>query len=207
VTDFPASGHFTRMLPAPGPGDVPEAPAAPDPQHALQHMDFAEVYRAHFDFVWRSLRRLGVPEPQLEDSAQEVFLVIHRRLSGFEGRSSLKSWIFGIVLRVASQARRTTRRRPEQALPADLVASERFDPHEATAQAQARELVYQLLEELDDEKRVVFILAELEQMTVPEIAEAIAVKVNTVYSRLRAARREFELALAARRAPDSRRQP
>jgi RNA polymerase sigma-70 factor, ECF subfamily len=108
---------------------------------------------------------------------------------------------------VASQARRSAQRVAAHALPSDLAAPERDDPYEATVQAQARELVYQLLEELDDDKRAVFILAELEQMTVPEIAELLSIKVNTAYSRLRAARRGFDAALAARRTPQSRRRP
>ena len=202
MTDLPGSNHFSAVL-------VPEANAPEARRRRIppQAPDFAELYRIHFDFVWRTLRRLGVPEPHVDDAAQEVFMVVHRRLGDFEGRSSLKSWIFAIVLRVASQARRSAQRLAVRALPSDLAAPERDDPYEATAQAQARDLVYQLLEELDDDKRAVFILAELEQLTVPEIAEVLSIKLNTAYSRLRAARRSFDAALAARRSPEFRRQP
>jgi RNA polymerase sigma-70 factor, ECF subfamily len=195
------------MVSAPSADEAPGAGLPSKAHQAAEAIDFAEVYRTHFPFVWRSLRRLGVPEPRLDDAAQEVFVVIHRRLAGFEGRSSLKSWIFGIVARISSEERRSAKRHPERELPEDLMASERFDPYEATAQAQAKKLVYDLLDSLDDGKRSVFILAELEQMTVPEIAEALSLNLNTAYSRLRAARREFESALAARSVPGDRNQP
>jgi RNA polymerase sigma-70 factor (ECF subfamily) len=165
---------------------------------------FDEVYREWFDFVWRNLGRMGIPPAGLDDAAQDVFLVVFRRLADFEGRSTLKSWLFGIVVRVASQHRRTRRRRPEESLPADLVSPDSRDPHSATVRSRALQLVRELLDELDDDKRTVFILAELEQMTAPEIADALSINTNTVYSRLRAARRAFDAALAARGTEDGR---
>src|SRR5882724_509457 len=68
---------------------------------------FSAIYDAYFDFVWRSLRRLGVPEATLDDAAQDVFVVVHRRLPEFEARSTVKTWLFGIVLRVVATHRRT----------------------------------------------------------------------------------------------------
>jgi RNA polymerase sigma-70 factor (ECF subfamily) len=140
-----------------------------------------------------------VPLAQVNDAAQEVFIVVHRRLPDFEARSSLKTWIFGIALRVASEERRSARRRPEAPLDSDLPARAVSDPHEDVARAQAVRVLYALLDELSDEKREVFVLAELEQMTAPEIAELLSINLNTVYSRLRAARRDFDAALSARR--------
>jgi RNA polymerase sigma-70 factor, ECF subfamily len=205
VTESTRAGHYRVLSPALGIESAPpEAPQEPvsDPPSSLQIADFAGLYQSQFGFVWRSLQRLGVNLAELDDAVQEVFVVVYRRLDSFEGRSSLRGWLFGIAVRVASQRRRTARRRPEQALPPDLPASESSDPHEATENAQARRLVYALLEELDDDKRAVFVLAELEQMTAPEIAEILQLKLNTVYSRLRAARREFEAALLAHRSRD-----
>jgi RNA polymerase sigma-70 factor (ECF subfamily) len=151
--------------------------------------------------VWRSLRRLGIPQPQLDDAVQDVFLVVHRRLGEFEGRSTVKTWLFGIALRVASVHRRSAARRPTEPLteePADVAA-----PAAAESLSEAREaarLVHQLLDSLDEDRRAVFVLSELEQMTAPEISAALGVNLNTVYSRLRLARRDFDAALARYRA-------
>lgn len=169
--------------------------------------DFAGVYRQEFDFVWRSLHRLGVAPPALDDAVQEVFMIVHRRLDSFEGRSTLRSWLFGIALRVASDYRRSLRRKPEHDLPPELPDPGTLPPDERAARAQEVRLVYAALDELDADKRAVFVLAELEQMTAPEIAQALSIKLNTVYSRLRAARRDFERALAIVRARSERKTP
>jgi RNA polymerase sigma-70 factor (ECF subfamily) len=170
---------------------------------------FDEVYETHFDFVWRSARRLGVADGAIDDVVQETFLVVHRRLADFEQRSSVKTWIFGILLRVARDYRRHTRRksphsmRPEAPTdPETLSANSEQGPHESAAKTEAVKALHLILDELDDEKREVFILAELEQMTAPEMAEALRVNLNTIYSRLRAARQDFEEAVARHRARD-----
>jgi RNA polymerase sigma-70 factor (ECF subfamily) len=171
-------------------------------------LPFDDVYERHFDFAWRNLRRLGVPAPDVDDAAQEVFLVVHRRLPQFEPRGSLKAWLFGIVARVASAHRRRLRR----AAPTSAGREEPIDPDrtpslspagaEAMAESEAVAVLHALLDGLDDDKRAVFVLAELEQMTAPEIAEALGVKLNTVYGRLRQARREFDEGAARMRARD-----
>jgi len=197
--------HAARFAtPAPAP---PEASAAaPAPPTALR---FEEVYDSHFDFVWRNVRRLGVPDAQVDDAAQEVFLVVHRRLSELQSEGSIKRWLFAILLRVARDHRRLIRRKsphtlaPGRAVEVDSLVDERSQgPHERTARAEGVRLLHKLLDELDDEKRAVFVLAELEQMSAPEIAEALGVNLNTIYARLRAARREFELGVAREKARD-----
>lgn len=186
---------------------VPIATAEPLPRVPLPTFD--AVYEQHFDFVWRNIRRLGVPDAQLDDAAQEVFLVVHRRLADFEGRSSLRTWLFGVVARVARDHRRAARRKspharsPEASIDADLVPDDRAEgPHDRSERSEAIRLLHRLLDELDDDKRAVFVLAELEQMSAPEIAEALGENVNTVYARLRAARRDFEQAVLRERARD-----
>jgi RNA polymerase sigma-70 factor, ECF subfamily len=171
-------------------------PASTEERAALP--GFEALYQDHFDFVWRSARRLGVAERSLDDAVQDVFIVVHRRLGEFEGRSSVRSWIYGIARRVAHDHRRRARRKERgEALPEGGLADPRApSPVEAAARAQAVALLYQLLDALDDDKREVFVLAELEQMTVPEIADSIGANVNTVYSRLRAARIAFDQAVA-----------
>ena len=137
---------------------------------------------------------------------QDVFLVVHRRLSDFESRSSIKTWLFGIVLRVAQTHLRTVRRRrvhvDEQAAFIDVESvamSESDGPAEAVARREASLLLHRLLDELDDEKRAILILVELEQMSVPDAAEAMSMNLNTAYSRLRAARQAFQDAVTRHR--------
>jgi len=159
------------------------------------------IYEEHFDFAWRSLKRLGIPEAQLDDAVQDVLLVAHRRLAEFVGRSTLKTWLLGIALRVASVHRRTAARRPTEPLVEDPPDQTEKPPADALSEvAEAARLVRRLLDCLDEDRRAVFVLAELEEMTAPEISAALGVNLNTVYSRLRLARRDFDAALARHRA-------
>jgi RNA polymerase sigma-70 factor (ECF subfamily) len=169
---------------------------------------FDAVYEQTFDVVFRNIRRLGVPDAMVDDGVQEVFLVVHRRLGDFEGRSSLKTWVLSIVARVAKDLRRSVRRksphtRGEGPVEADSVPDEgRPDPHATAERSEGMRLLYRLLDTLDDDKRTVLVMAELEQLATPEIAEMLGENVNTVQARLRAARREFELAAQRERARD-----
>lgn len=199
MTDEPKGGH---------PSDVMQLasamPASAAPAHMVQSaavgrtLDLATVYRDHYEFVWRAVRRLGAPEAHVDDAVQDVFLVVHRRLADFEGRSQLKTWLFGIAMRVVKDHRRKTQRmdRRHQSAPRPEPDA---GPDEHVQRRQAVELLDQLLEELDDDKRAVFVMAEIENMTAPEIAETLGVKLNTVYSRLRLARKRFERALSRHR--------
>jgi RNA polymerase sigma-70 factor (ECF subfamily) len=157
---------------------------------------FAEVYEQSFDFAWRSLRRLGVPEASIDDAVQDLFVVVHRRLGDFEGRSSLKTWIYGIALRVARDHQRLSRRKGGHAPLDPRLVDQKPGPVESLDRSEAVRELDRILGTLDEDKRAVFVLAEIEQMSAPEIAEALGVNVNTVYSRLRAARREVEAAVA-----------
>jgi RNA polymerase sigma-70 factor (ECF subfamily) len=131
----------------------------------------------------------------LEDATQEVFVVLHRRSDAYEPEVSIRSFLFGIARRVASLVRRGEyrARRRLRALPAP---SEPPDPDEQLARIEAADFVEAFLERLEPQRRMVFVLADVEGMTGPEIADALDVGVNTVYSRLRLARRDFERALA-----------
>ena len=165
---------------------------------------FEDVYRDFFSFVWRSVKRLGVRDASLDDVVQEVFVIVHRRLSAFEGRSSLRTWLFGIALRVARAHRRASGRRDPkgEAVDPDTLRSTAPSPSESTEKAEAVRLLHTILDELDDERREVFVMAELEELPMPEIAETLGLGVNTAYARLRAARISFEQALARHRARD-----
>lgn len=162
---------------------------------------FEEVYDEHADQIWRALRRLGVPDASVDDALQDVFVVVHRRLGEFQGRSSLRTWLFGIALGVARNHRRSARRRaPEGALAAevddDLPAPDSRGPEGRAQRAEAVRTLHALLDQLDEDKRTVFVLADLEEMTAPEIAAALSLNLNTVYARIRAARLAFEQAVA-----------
>lgn len=150
------------------------------------------LYEAHFDFVWRSLKHLGVPDATIDDAVQDTFVVAHRRLADFARRSSTRTWLFGIALRVARDHRRSRTRR-ERFLVAFGQRPERGveTPYDQTVRAEASRILQAFLDRLPEEQRAVFVLADIEQMTAPEIAEALEANLNTVYSRLRAARSAF----------------
>jgi len=179
--------------------------AAATPAPARTWADFETIYREHFRFVWRTVRRLGIEGALVDDVVQEVFVVVHRRLGDFEGRSAAKTWLYGIVRRVVADHRRTMRRKPLGTAPEgeglDTASTPEEGPEASAEQAERVRLLHQLLSQLDEAKREVFILAELEGLTLAEIAEALGVNANTVASRLRAARREFEAALEEQRRP------
>lgn len=164
--------------------------------------EWSALYDAHFDFVWRSLRRLGVPVSTLDDATQDVFVIALRRKSDFEGRSAVKTWLFGIAWNVARNLSRSKVRR-EDPLPEALVDGQHLGQEEAAARSEAVQTLYELLDGLDDEKRAVFVMAELEEMGAKEIAAVAGVPENTVYSRLRAARSAFEAGLRRVKAKDT----
>jgi RNA polymerase sigma-70 factor (ECF subfamily) len=157
---------------------------------------FDDVYATHVAFVWRVLRTLGVTEAQLEDAVQDVFVVVHRRLPEWEGRAAMTTWLFAIARRVASShRRRTAGARTEELRPEDEPAGA-ADTFAAMSRAQASATVMTILLTLDEDKRTVFALVELEQLSVPEVARMLDINLNTAYSRLRLARQAFEAAVA-----------
>jgi RNA polymerase sigma-70 factor (ECF subfamily) len=166
---------------------------------------FAEVYEQEFEFVFRTVRRLGVAENAAEDVAQEVFVIVHKSLAGFEHRSSVRTWLFGIARNVAYRHRRALGRRisvaPGQEWAVDVAEDETArSAQELAERSEAARVLDALLESMDDEKREVFVLVELEEMSMPEVADAIGINLNTAYTRLRAARKQFEEVLVRYRA-------
>ena len=160
---------------------------------------FRAMYEAHVDFVWRNLRRLGVPDGDVDDKTQEVFVIAHRRFTEFEDRGhGPRAWLFQIVLRVASDARRHKRRHPEEPDSTKLLERESIEPPQPAALATREALVRldRALSTIDVARRAVLVLHEVEEMTAPEIAQSLGIPLNTVYSRLRVARAELEAALS-----------
>jgi len=168
------------------------------PASATPLPDFEAVYDSYFRFVWTSARRLGVGPEAIDDLVQEVFIVIHAKLSTVRQPESLRSWIYGIVRRTVSSHRRSGDTGHGVFLAPDdagSVPAREPSPLDLAEQNAKLALLSSLLERLSDVKREVFILAELEEMSVPEIAAALEIPLNTAYSRLRHAREEFEAAL------------
>jgi RNA polymerase sigma-70 factor (ECF subfamily) len=158
--------------------------------------DFEALYAQHFVFVWRCLRALGVPADALDDAAQDVFVVAHRRLSEFRGDSSVRTWLYAILRNVAANLRRSRSRRghPHE-LPSELQAPGP-SPLERAQDREAALFVGEFLARLSDKKRELFVLALLEEMSMPEVAHALAIPLNTAYTRLRSLRLELQRALA-----------
>ncbi|HWA74230.1 MAG TPA: RNA polymerase sigma factor [Polyangiaceae bacterium] len=156
-------------------------------------MTFEELYDTEFEFVWRTLRRLGVPEADLPDVVQEVFLVVHRRLSDFEGRSKVTTWLFRIAMGVARDRRRKAHVRRELLDPNvfDSVADPAPDATQELERRDDLALFDSALDGLDLDQRAVFALFELEGMSGQDIATTLQIPLGTVYSRLRLARIAF----------------
>jgi len=160
---------------------------------------FLEVFRANRAYAWRALRYFGVADSDLDDACQEVFLVVHRDLAGFDGEAKLSTWIYAICLRTAATFRRRRARAVARELERAPQASQTDGtPHDALERAEARRTLQAMLDELDDDKRAVFVLHEIEQLPMAEIAGIVSVPLQTGYSRLRAAREQ--MAAAAKRA-------
>lgn len=164
---------------------------------------FAEVFRTYSPFVWRALLRLGVAEADVDDVAQEVFLGVHRNLHTFEGRCSLRSWVYGICHRRAVDYRRRRNVRPRLYAQEPPEQGVDASQEQGVVLSQARERLRRLLNELDDDKRAVFVLFDIEGIPMDEVAEIVGCPLQTAYSRLYAARRKLQLALA--RVPVERR--
>jgi RNA polymerase sigma-70 factor (ECF subfamily) len=164
--------------------------------------DFPSIYRSEFPYVWKTLRRLGAPPQDLEDLAHDPFVVVHRHLSEFDPDRPLRPWLFGIAVRVVADFRRSPRSAREilgeTAEPVDLAPS----PHERLEGTEARAVLMQALDGLDLDRRAVFVMHELDEIPVPEIASTLGIPLNTAYSRLRLARVDVAAAIQRFRAQE-----
>jgi RNA polymerase sigma-70 factor, ECF subfamily len=154
--------------------------------------DIASLHAKYADFVWRSLQRVGVRHPDLEDALQDVFMVVHQKIGAFEARSKLSTWLFAIVVRVAHSYRRKNSRQRE------LARAESFPepepprtPEDQVHDDQARQRLERVLAALAPEQRALLVMFEIEELPCAEIAELLGVPVGTVHSRLHGARAAF----------------
>jgi RNA polymerase sigma-70 factor (ECF subfamily) len=168
-----------------------------------------EVHTKHGEFIWKTLYRMGVRSPHLEDVYQEVFLVVHRRLDTYAGHCAITTWLFEVCFRVTAGYRRRAHFRREQLVPdaasVSYVAAATPTPEREVEKRQAADCLQSILSTLNVEQRVVFTMFEIEGLTCDQIGENIGVPVGTVYSRLHRARKAFLRALSRQQARDARR--
>jgi RNA polymerase sigma-70 factor (ECF subfamily) len=171
------------------------SPGIAGPRPAAGSPTLEEVYRQHLDRVTRWVGRLGGPELDLEDTVQEVFLVVRARLPEFRGEARLSTWLYEITIRIVQRERRRARWRRWLGGSTEEVAggidSGRPTPADELERRQAVERLYRVLDRLGETYRTVFILYELEALPGPEIAELTGLKVQTVWVRLHRARQQF----------------
>jgi RNA polymerase sigma-70 factor (ECF subfamily) len=193
---------YEKARDGPDVGASPHAPerAASGPQPIsltpAEHARLKAIMTAHFNFIWRSLQRLGVPPGDVDDCAQQVFLVASRRLPTIT-EGSEQSFLFGTALNVAAEARRTAARRRDSVVDGPIEA---FDPgpqpDEIADRTRVRALLDKVLEAMPMDLRVTFVLFELEEMPLQQIASLLSIPTGTVASRLRRARVEFQRLVA-----------
>lgn len=173
--------------------DSPRLRSCEPVAHAL--LDFRTVFDDEFDYVWNTLRRLGVREADLKDQTQEVFLIVHQLFDDYDRARPIRPWLFGIAYRYAARYKALARHTREiLADPSDAPALEP-PADEQVAASEERTLVLHAIERIELTRRAVFVMAEIDGWSMPEIAEVLAIPLNTAYSRLRLARRDFTRAV------------
>jgi RNA polymerase sigma-70 factor, ECF subfamily len=162
-----------------------------------------QIFDEHARYIWRTLRHLGIPEAETPDLCQEVFVIVHRRLPSFEGRSTLRTWLYGICIRVASEYRRRPHVRKEMPLSEPANESDEQYANAPDSNLEERSAVQHLLAVLDEDKRQVVVLYEIAGFSMKEVAEILECPLQTAYSRLHAARALMLSAFNAEKAADS----
>ena len=160
-------------------------------------MTLRDIFRTHAQFVGRSLRALGVRDEDLDDALQEVFIVAGKRIGEYEERGALKSWLYAICLFVARQGRRSAAKARLQESLDDEPAADGPDPEQAIESRLAFDRAFRMLDVLSPEQREAFLLHEIEELTLREVADAVGCPLQTVYSRVNVARQRLRLALEA----------
>ncbi len=165
--------------------------------------EFRALFEAHYAFVWRTMRHFGLDATTADDAAQDAFVVVHRRIADFDGRTHIRSWLFGIARRVASTHERGARcaerrlQHVEQPSPPERL-------EDTIARSEANDWVTRFLDSLPEAQRDAFYLAEVEGLPAKEDTASLGINVNTAYSRLRLARERFAQALRRRNAKIAR---
>ncbi len=162
------------------------------PPSLVLDREFRKVFEQELPYVWQSLRRLGVAEADCDDLANEVFVRVHDRFAEYDSARPVRPWLFAYCARLASDYRKLARHRLESALGSDpKIGAAVESPEEIAMRRETGSLVLDALDALDDDRRQVFILHEIEERPIPEVAEMLSIQVATAYTRLRAARQIF----------------
>jgi RNA polymerase sigma-70 factor (ECF subfamily) len=168
-----------------------DAGASSEPHIELPSFD--QMYALYFGFTWRVLSHLGVPRPALDDAVQDVWFIVHRRLSTFDGNSEMRTWLFSIAANVARNRRRLEARRAKAPPPFHLhQQSPLADPELVHAGREAWGFVRSFLDTVDDQRRAIFVCSLLEHMSALETSEATGLDVSAVYKRIRSLRLAFK---------------
>jgi RNA polymerase sigma-70 factor, ECF subfamily len=191
----PPGAAILRVPPAAPPVSAIAARRSP-PGLGLKEQLLHEIYSAHFEHVWMFLRHLGIHDRDLDDLAQDVFVKFFERLDLFDRRRMVRPWLLGIAYRRMLEYRRSCERDALLGEPGDLRTEGRApSADQVIAEQQRKQVVELALRELPLERRVVFLMHDLHDQTVPSIAQELSLPLNTAYSRLRVARREFTSAV------------
>lgn len=178
------AGERVTSADAPDPTLVGSARVAEE----LRSLDLKGVYEEHFEYVWRTLLRLGMSESSVADGTQNVFLIVRRRLDSYDQERPLRPWLFGIARNVAREERRRNvarRESPEE---------ERAEHDPSIARLEAAQIVHRALKALGETRREVFVLHALDDIPMKEVAEVLGMPLNTAYSHFRRGRDEFRAA-------------
>jgi RNA polymerase sigma-70 factor (ECF subfamily) len=159
-------------------------------------LDFGELFREHAPYAWRLLRRLGVADSDAKDVCQEVFVIVHAKLDRIPSRASARAYIYGVSVRAASDYRRLARVRHERLTDDVPDGLDPFSPDKALDDRRAAAYLHEVLSRMADPKREVFVLYELEELSMNEIVEIVGCPLQTAYSRLHAARLEVKQAFS-----------
>jgi RNA polymerase sigma-70 factor (ECF subfamily) len=170
-----------------------------EPEGVDTHRRVHALVNEYTNFVWRSLRRLGVAEADCDDGCQRVWVVLAQKLSSIES-DKLRSYVFSVVVRVASEMRRHHRRHQHLAFDELDIEPTRPEAEGRAERQRVLELLDQILTGLSWDLRTVFVMYEIEGMSSPEIAEVLGIRRGTVASRLRLAREAFQRSLQRHRA-------
>ncbi len=152
--------------------------------------DFSALYQHEFKFVWRAVQRLGASDSEVEDRVHDVFAIVVKRWATFDPERALKLWLYGIAYRVMLDHRRKLGNHEE---PVDVVSlhAHEADPEQSAVRTQGLSLARQIIDSIDLNRKAVLVMHDLEEIPMPQVAEALEIPLNTAYSRLRLARHEF----------------
>lgn len=198
MTDSGRRGHSLAMLAVARNSAADEMDSAPTRgSAAAEHLfgvasSIDDIFQEHADFVWRALCREGLSDADAEDALQDVFVIVHRRLGEYEERGLMRAWLVSISRQVAGHYRRGATRQLRKAMALAETDAMLATAPDDFARVEAAAFVRSFLAQLEPAQAEVFELIEIEEMTAPEVAAALGIKLNTVYSRLRLARKKFE---------------